>query len=222
MSCPVDAAQWGEKNRVALATGKTQEWVLARTTRDNPTMNNLPTTARAVMVKWFKGIPTDVQFADAGSAVDDVQVTSVTESLPTAKSTDQRRENLDPVPLIASGPTPPLYVRITFNYRGYARSMPWPVWTATSSPFLVDKLCPLDADWMLCWARNVAELGTAPEEQSGLDKLSEHAPPVLAGLADLTKLAAWGVALYLGAQAFGIARAVLPPLPPLRSPRRSS
>jgi hypothetical protein len=212
MSCIVDAAQWGEKNRVALATGKTQEWVLARTTRDNPTVSILPTTARAVMVKWFGGIPTDVQFADAGSAVDDVQVVSVSETLPVPKASDQRRETLDPIPLLAPGGAPPLYVRLTFNYRGYATSLPWPVWTATASPFRVDKLCPFEADWMLMWARDLSALGVAPDEQSGLDKLSHNAPPLLAGLADITKLAGWGLGLYLGAQVFGLAKTFLPPL----------
>lgn len=204
MSCAVNEAEWGEKNRVELATGKTQEWVLARTTRDNPTLSSLPMTARAVMVKWFHGIPTDVQFADAGDAVDGVQVVSVSETMPTPKSTDQRRENLDPVPMIAAGSTPPLFVRLTFHYRGYARSLPWPVWTSSFSPLRSDKLCPLGADWMLVWARNVDELGAAPDELSGLDKLSENAPPVLAGLADLTKLAGYGLGLYLGVEAFRI------------------
>ncbi len=216
MSCSVDAALWGEKNRVALGTGKTQEWVLARTTRDAPTLGSLPTTARAVLVKWFRGIPLDVQFADAGDAVDDVQVTGVTDTMPIPRASDQRREKLDPLPFIASGPTPPLYVRVTFNYRGYQKSLPWPVWTATSSPFLVDKLCPLDADWMLVWARDTEALGVAPEEQSGLDKLSDHAPPWLAGIADISKLAGWAFAAYLGIQVFGLARTVLPPLPRIR------
>lgn len=210
MSCTVDPSGWGEKNRVRLATGKTQEWVLARTTRDAPTQDSLVTTARAVMVKWFRGVPTDVQFADAGDAVDDVRVLSVSETPPAPKSGDQRRESLDPVPMIAAGKTPPLYVRVTFNYRGYVQSLPWPVWTATSSPFLSDKLCPLDCDWMLVLARDVATLPVAPEEQSGLDKLSDHAPPALAGLADLTKLGSYALLAYLGVQVFTLARTVLP------------
>jgi hypothetical protein len=213
MSCAVDPIAWGEKNRVRLATGKTQEWVLARTTRDRPTQASVVTTARAVMVAWFHGLPTDVQFADAGDAVDDVQVIDVSESPPVSRAGDQRRESLDPLPLIASGPTPPLYVRVTFNYRGYATSLPWPVRTATFSLLWADKICPFDCDWMLVLARDVASLPEAPAEKSGLDKLSDNAPAALASLADLTKLAGWALAAYLGVQAFTFARTVLPRAP---------
>lgn len=215
MSCAVDTQLWGEKNRVALATGMTQEWVLARTSRDKPTLGSVPETARAVMVKWFEGTPIDVLYADAGSAVDDVQVQSVSDVMPTPRATDQRRESLDPIPWIAAGENPPIYVRLTFNYRGYVKSMPWPVWTARGY-LRSEKLCPFDADWMLVWARDAAALGAAPEEASGLDKLTKNAPPALAGLAELTKIAGWSLALYLGVQAFGLARTVLPPLPKLR------
>jgi hypothetical protein len=213
MSCTVDPADWGEKNRVHLATGKTQEWVLARTTRDRPTQASVEKTARAVMVKWFHGIPTDVQFADAGDAVDDIRVVSVSETPPEPKAGDQRRESLNPVPLLAAGPTPPLYVRITYNYRGYVQSLPWPVWTASLSPLLSDKLCPLDADWMLVLARDLTALPVAPEEDSALDKLGKHGPGPLADLAQLTQLAGWALVAYLGVQALGFARTFLPRAP---------
>lgn len=210
MSCTVDAVAWGEKNRVVLATGKTQEWVLARTTRDLPTIDSVVATARAVLVKWFDGLALDTQFADAGDAVDDISVISVSQNMPVPGASDLRRERLDPVPLLAASPLPPIYVSIRFNYRGYATSLPWPVWTATSSPFKVDKLCPTDADWMLVWAKDPKKLDTAPHELGALDKLSEHGPGALAAMADLIKLAGWGVGLYLGVQVFGMARAILP------------
>lgn len=215
MTCAVDPTAWGEKNRVELATGKTQVWVLARTSRDNPTVDSVPQTARAVMVKWFSGVPMDTLFADAGDAVDDIVVTGVSEKAPIGKSTDQRRESLDPIPLLASGPTPPLYVTLRFNYRGYQKSLPWPVWTATSGFLREDKLCPMDADWMLVVARDIAELAAAPEESSTLEKLSEHAPGPLAGLADMTRLVGWGIGLYVGVQALQLVRA----LPRVRSRR---
>lgn len=222
MSCSVDAVAWGEKNRVALATGKTQEWVLARTTRDAPTLASLPETARAVMVKWFAGTPLDTMFADAGSSVDDVHVTAVSETAPVPKSTDQRRESLDPVPLLATSSSPPLYVSLRFNYRGYAKSLPWPVWTASVSLFKSDKLCPTSADWMLVSARDAGELAAAPDEASALEKLSTHAPPALAGLADITRIAGWGIGIYVAVQALGFVRAIVPSAPARRSPGRSS
>ena len=171
-------------------------------------MSSLADTAKAVMVKWCEGVALDVLFADAGSAVDDVTIISVSEARPAPSAKDQRRESLDPLPLLAPSASPPLYVKLSFNYRGYAKSLPWPVWTATSSPFRSDKLCPIDADWMLVAAKAPESLATAPTEQSALDKLSEHGPQALADLANLTKLAGWGILAYLGAQAFGLVRAV--------------
>lgn len=221
MSCAVDPVAWGEKNRVALSTGKKHEWVLARTTRDNPTVDEVIMTARAVLVKWFDGVALDTMFADAGKAVDDVVVVAVSERPPVPSNADQRRESLDPVPLLAPSPVPPLYVTVRFNYRGYAQSLPWPVWTATASPLRVDKLCPLSADWMLVWAKNTAELETAPEELGALDKLTTYAPGPIAGLAQLTQLAGWGIGLYLAVQVLGIARTVLPRARP-RSARRAA
>src|SRR5262245_8014144 len=176
MSCAVDPTAWGEKNRVQLATGKRHEWVLARTGRDLPTTESMVDTVRAVMVKWFHGIPLDVLFADAGDAVDDVRVLSVSDKPPPPSSGAQRREALDPVPLLAASPEPPLYVTVAFNYRGYQKSLPWPVWTASSSFFRTDKLCPMDCDWMLVSAKDLAQLPEAEAEESLLEKLSEHGP----------------------------------------------
>jgi len=210
MTCPVDAIAWGEKNRVTLVTGKTHEWVLARTTRDAPTLASVPVTARAVMGKWFDGTPLDVLFADAGTAVDAITVLGVTDQAPSPRAKDQRRESLDPIPLLASSKTPPLYVTVRFNYRGYAKSLPWPVWTATGSLFREDKLCPLDADWMLVLSRDAAALPDVPEEASFLTKLEDNAPGGLSSLASLTKLAGWALGIYVGIQVLGLARTVLP------------
>lgn len=210
MSCSVDVAAWGERNRVSLATGKTQEWVLVRTMRDNPTIDSVVATARAVLVKWFAGMALDTQFADAGDTVDAIDVVAVSERMPVPSSSDLRRESLDPVPLLAASPVAPLYVTVRFNYRGYATSMPWPVWTATVNPLRSSKLCPFDADWMLGWAKDPKSLELAPEELGALDKLSDNAAGPLAGLAQLTQLAGWGIALYAGFQVLTVARTLLP------------
>lgn len=217
MSCPVDALAWGESNRVRVFTGKRQRWVLARTTRDNPTVASVPLTAKAVMGKWFEGTPLDVQFADAGDAVDDITVTNVSEELPPAPSGSQRREALDPVPLLAPSPRPPLFVTVEFNYRGYGKDLPWPVWTAPLLAFTREaKLCPLDCDWMLAWAAPEVGLAVAPDEEGLLDKLVHHAPGPLATAAEIVQLAGYGLAAYLTWQVFAT---LAPTLKPLR--RRS-
>ena len=210
MSCAVDPIAWGEKNRVSLRTGKRHEWVLARTSRDNPSTSSLAETARAVMVKWFRGIPLDVLFADAGDVVDDIQVQAVTTEAPAPTAGAERRENLDPLPLLASGPSSPLYVKLSFNYRGYQKSLPWPVWTANNLSLLREsKLCPFDCDWMLLWGKDPSKLADAGEEASFLDKLAKHGPGPLSDLAALMQLAGWGIVLYGGlktARLFGIGR----------------
>lgn len=216
MTCPIDPIAWGEKNRVSLATGKTHEWVLARTMRDRPTIDSVVTSARAVVGKWFQGTPIDVVFADAGDAVDDIQVTVVSYEPPAPGPGDQRREELDPLPMLASAALSPIYVTVRFNYRGYPKSLPWPVWTATSGFLRVDKLCPVEADWMLISSRSLAQLPTAPPEASLLDKLGANAPAPIAGLAQLTQLAGWALGIYIGVQVLGLARTLLP------SPRRSA
>lgn len=207
MTCSVDPTAWGEKNRIQLGTGKRQRWVLARTTRDNPTVDSLEMTARAVMNRWFpESTPVDVLFADAGTAVDDITIESVGESRPALGARDQRRESLDPLPMLAPGPTPPLYVALSFNYRGYAKSMPWPVWTESMSPLRESKLCPFDCDWMLVQAKATTELAAASEEKSGLEKLSQHGPGGLADLAQLTRLAGYGLIALFGAQLWSLSK----------------
>jgi hypothetical protein len=212
MSCAVDATAWGEKNRVQLATGKVQRWILARTTRDAPTLGSVADTTRAVLVKWFPhSTPLDPLFADAGDAVDAITIHGIYDRAPAPGSKDQRRENLNPVPMLAPSSTPPLYVEVSFNYRGWAKSMPWPVWTADNVSFLrSSKLCPLDADWMLVSAQDLATLPDAPTEASWLEKLAQNAPGPLATGAELVQLATWGLVFYAGVQLFGFARAVLP------------
>ena len=204
MSCAVDVVTWGERNRVRLFTGKRQRWTLARTSRDKPTQTSLVATTKAVLVKWFLGTPLDTQFADAGDAVDDVTVLAVSETPPPAPAGAQRREDLDPVPLVAAGLTPPLFVTIELNYRGYAQDLPWPVWTASASPFRSDKLCPFDCDWMLVWAAPVESLIDAPEEAGLLEKLSVHGGGILPGVAQAVQLAGWALVAYLGFQAFQV------------------
>lgn len=210
MSCSVDPIAWGKNNRVSLATGKTHEWVLARTQRDRPAVDDVIRTARAVMVKWFDGMALDVAFADAGDVVDAITVTSVLTERPPPQSGDQRREQCDPVPVLAPADRPPLYLRLTFNYRGYEKSMPWPVWTATSSIFKADKLCPENADWMLVQARPTVELAPAPTEIGPLDKLttaglygSSELAHALVNLGSFVKLAGYGLVIYGAVQLAG-------------------
>lgn len=211
MSCSVNPTAWGESNRVQLATGKVQRWVLARTTRDRPSLSTVADTTKAVMTKWFAGSPLDTLFADAGDTVDAITLHAVMDAPPVPGSGDQRREALDPVPLLASSPTPPVYVDVSFNYRGVWKNMPWPVWTQVSTSLLrSDKLCPFDCDWMLVSAQNLATLPDVGTESTWLEKLSTNAPGPVAGLAQLVQLATWGLVAYGAVQVFGVARALTP------------
>jgi hypothetical protein len=45
LGCPgVDVDEWRKRNRVPLFPGKVNRWVLVRTTRDNPTPEDLKNT----------------------------------------------------------------------------------------------------------------------------------------------------------------------------------
>lgn len=213
MSCPVDPEKWAEQNRVELYPGKVNRWVLVRTLRDNPTPETLRDTTRAVMGKWFRDSGVGVMTAEASDAVDSISIESCSYSRPTPRKTDQRRESTQPVPLMAPSEHGYVYLTVDFNYRGAQRSMPWPVWSQAFSLLRSSKICPIGADWMLAQASApTAEqpLPEAPPEQSWWEKVDQygsHTP--LGDVQNLVRLAGVALAIYVGVQAYGLARPML-------------
>lgn len=216
MGCDVNVEQWQKNNRVTLHRGKVNTWVLARTLRDRPDTEVIEDTARAVMSKWFYGMPLDHLYGDAGYAVDAVKVVASGPHRPPPMPGAQLRSKLDTIPLLRpEGGV--AYVTLTFNYRGYDTSMPWPVYTSNWSFTREGKSCPIECDWMLLAASNPKAddpLPEAPEEMSILDKLDVYADGNVLGdaydlLSTVTKIAGLAAGVFVAVQVVRIARPML-------------
>ena len=60
LGCPgVDVDKWRDANRAPLFPGKINRWLLVRTTRDDPTPDDLKNTLAATFARWFSGTPFD-------------------------------------------------------------------------------------------------------------------------------------------------------------------
>lgn len=154
--CDVDVDAWGQKNRVRLAQDRIQDWWLARTLRDNPTREEIVASTIAFLDKVFRTGALDPR----SGVVDNVKVVEIAPEFALPHASWQRREHMNPIPTLRSGPS--TFVRVQFSYRGSAPDMPWAVWTSTTSPLLSSKLCPVNADWVLVAAADVDDLGVAP------------------------------------------------------------
>lgn len=201
MTCPVDSAAWAKANRVRLYRGKRNVWTFARTLSDRADLGLVEQTAKALLVKLFAGWPLDTQFADAGYAVDGIEVVHAGKLRPRAVPDEQRREQLPgPIALLKAGPS--VFVTLAFNYRGFEEDMPWPVWGHVHSLLKSEKLCPVQADWVLSSALPVDKLRPAPAELSPLDKIALHGGATgLSGVAHLATVIKWGLYAYLGVTA---------------------
>lgn len=200
MPCPVDPTAWGKKNRVTLYPEKVNEWVLVRTSRDNPDRAYLVLTLRAVMAKWFGDyVGVGVHSAELGEVGDNVELVSYSHERPVPSPTDQTREkSTDPIPLLSPSEQPPIYLKVRFNYHGMDPSMPWPVWGVHLG---TDPTCPFDCDWMLVQARvPTAErpLQGAGPPLSLSEKIEKFNREVAGAIGHVGDWAKW-IALGLGA-----------------------
>jgi len=175
LGCPgVDVDQWRKQNRVPLFPGKVNRWVLVRTTRDNPTPDDLKNTLAAVFAKWFEGTVLDPAFTFKGTTrsatADLIKLERVSKERLPVDNPARRREDLPGLgPTVAPGEV--VWLEVTFAYRGQQTDMPWPVRTGAAMQLTSSAQCPVGADWML----DAAQTPTvdAPPEQTSGEKAGE-------------------------------------------------
>ncbi len=200
----VDVDDWRKRNRVPLFPGKVNRWVLIRTTRDDPTPDDLKNTLAAVFSKWFEGTVLDPALVFKGTTrsatADLIKLEKVSKDRLSVANPARRREELPGVsPTVAPGNF--VWLEVTFAYRGQQTDMPWPVRTGAAMQLTSSAQCPIGADWVLDSAQTPTE--NAPPEQSSGDKatevVSDTADTVTSGLISLlwVPLAAIGVAAVL-------------------------
>jgi hypothetical protein len=172
LGCPgVDVEKWRAENRAPLFPGKVNRWLLVRTTRDDPTPDDLKNTLAATFEKWFAGTPLDPAFPFDGTtrsaAADLVRLERVSKERLNLAHPARRFEELPGLlPSVRSGEV--VWLEVTFAYRGQLLSMPWPVRTGAEVQLQSQAGCPVGADWMLA-AAAFPETG-APDELSSADK----------------------------------------------------
>jgi hypothetical protein len=188
LGCPgIDVDEWRKQNRVPLFPGKVNRWVLVRTTRDNPTPDDLKNTLAAVFVKWFDGTVLDPLFSFKGSTrsatADLIKLERVSKEPLSLDNPARRREDLPGIgPTVAPGEL--VWLEVTFAYRGQQTDMPWPVRTGAAMQLTSSAQCPIGADWMLDAAQKPtldAPPEQAPSEKAG-EVLSSAAGVVTGGL----------------------------------------
>lgn len=205
LGCPgVDVDDWRKRNRVPLFPGKVNRWVLVRTTRDDPTPDDLKNTLAAVFVKWFEGTVLDPALVFKGTTrsatADLIKLEKVSKDRLSLDHSALRREDLPGIgPTVAPGNV--VWLQVSFSYRGQQKDMPWPVRTGAAVQLTSSAQCPIGADWMLDSVQTPTE--DAPPERSSGDKagevVSETASSVASGLFSLLwlPLAALGIAAVL-------------------------
>ena len=200
----VDVDDWRKRNRVPLFRGKVNRWVLIRTTRDDPTPDDLKNTLAAVFSKWFEGTVLDPALVFKGTTrsatADLIKLEKVSKDRLSVANPARRREDLPGVsPTVAPGNF--VWLEVTFAYRGQQTDMPWPVRTGAAMQLTSSAQCPIGADWVLDSAQTPTE--NAPPERSSGEKagevVSDTADTVTSGLFSLlwVPLAAIGVAAVL-------------------------
>jgi hypothetical protein len=200
----VDVDDWRKRNRVPLFPGKVNRWVLIRTTRDDPTPDDLKNTLAAVFSTWFEGTVLDPALVFKGTTrsatADLIKLEKISKDRLSVANPARRREDLPGVsPTVAPGNV--VWLEVTFAYRGQQTDMPWPVRTGAAMQLMSSAQCPIGADWVLDSTQTPTE--NAPPEQSSGDKaaevVSDTADTVASGLFSLlwVPLAAIGVAAVL-------------------------
>lgn len=204
----VDVHDWRKRNRVPLFPGKVNRWLLIRTTRDDPTPDDLKNTLAAVFSKWFEGTVLDPALVFKGTTrsatADLIKLENVSKDRLSLANPARRREDLPGVsPTVAPGNV--VWLEVTFAYRGRQTDMPWPVRTGAAMQLTSSAQCPIGADWVLDSAQTPTE-NAAPEQSSGEkaeEVVSDTADTVTSGLFSLlwVPLAAIGVAAVLALRA---------------------
>ena len=157
LGCPgIDVDKWEEENRVPLFPDKIQRWILVRTDRDTPTDAEIEQTLKAALGRWFrefKGFngPNPFEPLDPRGIrglVDSVKVERISRGERLSFNPPiKRREQLKTIPTVEANV--PIWISVTFAYRGTAPEMPWPVRKGGGIQLSSSARCPIQADWML-------------------------------------------------------------------------
>jgi hypothetical protein len=172
LGCPgIDVDKWREDNRAPLFPAKINRWILVRTTRDDPTPDDLKNTLAATFERWFAGTPLDPALPFNGTtrsgAADLIRLERVSKDRLTFDQPVRRREELPGMtPSVVAGGV--VWLEVTFAYRGQLLSMPWPVRTGAAVQLTSQAECPVGADWMLDTVAFPAV--AAPPEMSSTEK----------------------------------------------------
>ena len=172
LGCPgIDVEKWRAENRAPLFPGKVNRWVLVRTTRDDPTTDDLKNTLAATFEHWFSGTPLDPALPFDGTtrsgAADLIRLERASTDRLSLPQPVRRREEL-PGQIPVLGPGGVVWLEVSFAYRGQVLSMPWPVRTGASAQLTSSADCPVGADWILDSVGFPAL--SAPDEMSTADK----------------------------------------------------
>lgn len=185
----VDVPAWLAANRVRVQPDFFNYWLLWRTTRDNPTEQDIRDTVAAVFVKWFDGSVIDPVATFKGTTrsgvadlIEVVKIGAPGQALgvPGKGLRDmQRREllPLGPPPMVAAAERADqpaaVQVLVRFAYRGKLGNMAWPTWRGGAVDTDAGRRCPVDADWILdrAW---IAATEPAPPEQTTGEKAGEE------------------------------------------------
>lgn len=170
-TCPIDATNWGRKNRVKLWPGKANIWTLKIRLLGNPSHQELADQARNLMIQWFSHswwAKTYLSLPDAAvmpATLTRVSVLEISAADPGSKFLEnadlsdtglktgylaQMAENMIPEPQMRAGRF--MYVTLEFDYWGTMKWMPWPTWDEQLAGFTrstPDRFCPLHCDAML-------------------------------------------------------------------------
>jgi hypothetical protein len=204
----IDVDDWRRRNRVPLFPGKVNRWVLIRTTRDNPTPDDLKNTLAAVFVKWFEGTVLDPALVFKGttrsSTADLIKLERASKDRLSFDKTARRREELPGVgPTAAPGQV--VWLEVSFSYRGQQTDMPWPVRTGAAMQLTSSAQCPIGADWVLDSAQ-IPTVDAPPEQTTGQkagEVLGDAASSAASGIASLL----WLPLVVIGVAALLVLRA---------------
>lgn len=179
----LDIEAWRKANRVPVFPGKINRWLLARDGEDNASEGEIRADLLDTIVHWESvgqwGLDSKWFYWDFGNAArignfDLIEVKRVSSDRFSIAPNAARREQLPLGPLPMVGGNRPLYVEMSFAYRGSMPDLPWP--TALIPPpsggiFPAYYFCPIGAHWILLAAGQ--PLQDAPTERSTIDYMSD-------------------------------------------------
>ena len=201
----VDVDKWRDENRAPLFPGKVNRWLLIRTTRDDPTPDDLKNTLAATFERWFSGTPLDPALPFDGTtrsgAADLIRLERVSKDRLLLPNPARRFEEL-PGQLPSVAPGGLVWLEVTFAYRGQLLTMPWPVRTGGSALLTSEAQCPVGADWMLDSVAFPAldapgEMSSTDKAGAALGKTASEAGAAAAGVAGKALDSLWMPLLLL-------------------------